>query len=403
MSQVSRQLRFKSAPAGRCSAPRRAVLLLAFVQLGVGCARFGFDRLDLDPDLGAPGSLTNGVGGRDGVGGGGSGAGGASGAGGGGDVGGGSSGEIRVDAGGPARADAGFGGAPDGNCSDGARNGDEDGVDCGGSRCVPCVCSLGAPVRLADPNYAGNNLWSPTLSSDGLRLYFGVTIPALSEQVAVATRTDTESSFGLGQPLAAPINLGKEGTPYLTLDGLSLYFYSERAGGAGSRDLYVATRQSGAGSFDDVTPLSSLNTSGLDYHPWLSPDELTIHFASGSAGSCDIFRATRASVGVAFDAPVAVTELNTSSDEGGITLSADGREAILASNRPGGPGARDLFRFTRAGTNDPFSNPEPIGELNTPSNEIDPAFSPDGSELYFASNRDGNDSALYRSVRRCAP
>jgi Tol biopolymer transport system component len=281
------------------------------------------------------------------------------------------------------------------------RNGGEDGVDCGGSRCAPCLCTFEAPERLADPNFAGNDLWSPTLSSDGLSLYFGLTVPGLAEQVAAATRADRASAFGLGQPLAAPVNLGKEGTPYLSRDGLSLYFYSQRTGGAGNRDLYVATRQTSADAFDDVTPLSSLNTSGLDYQPWLTPDELTIYFASGSAGSCDIFRATRPSVSATFDPPEAVTELNTSSDEGGITLSANGREAILASNRPGGSGARDLFRFTRARTDVPFSDPEPIGELNTADNELDPAFSPDDNELYFASNRGGSDSALYRAVRRC--
>lgn len=299
------------------------------------------------------------------------------------------------------RAEAGGEDAASGNCFDGARNGGETGVDCGGG-CVPCSCSLGAPERLDDPNYPGNDLWSPKLSSDGLRLYFGVTIPGSAEQIAVATRPDRSAPFGLGEPLPAPINQGKEGTPYLTLDGLSLYFYSERAGGAGSRDLYVATRQSSGDAFAEITPLSSVNTSELDYLPWLTADALTLYFASGPAGNADIHRSTRASPSDAFGPPEAVTELNTPSDEGGVTLSSDGLEIILASNRPGGAGARDLYRATRASPNEPFSVLEPLEGLNTPENEIDPAFSPDGAELYFASNRGGGESALYRSVRSCA-
>ena len=103
----------------------------------------------------------------------------------------------------------------------------------------------------------------------------------------------------------------------------------------------------------------------------------------------------------AFPAPEAVSELNTSSDEGGITLSADGLEAIFASNRPGSVGARDLYRATRARLGDPFSAPVPVDALNTPDNEIDPAFSSDEGWLYFVSNRDSGDSSLYRVTRSC--
>jgi TolB protein len=131
------------------------------------------------------------------------------------------------------------------------------------------------------------------------------------------------------------------------------------------------------------------------------PDELTIYFVSGSAGDGNIFRATRPTLDAEFAAPLPVTELNSASDEGGITVSADGREAIFASNRPGGPGARDLYRVTRALASDPFGTPELLAAIDTPDNEIDPAFSPDGTELYFASNRDGGDSAVYRAARTC--
>jgi Tol biopolymer transport system component len=151
-----------------------------------------------------------------------------------------------------------------------------------------------------------------------------------------------------------------------------------------------------------VTPLSSLNTSGFDYLPWLSPDELTIYFVSGPSGSGDILRATRASSSTDFDPPQPVSELNSPQDEDGITLSADGLEAILASNRPGGAGKRDLFRSTRASLSEPFANPQPVVELNSSDNEVNPGFSPDGTELYFASTNGGTKSQLYRAARNCS-
>ena len=100
--------------------------------------------------------------------------------------------------------------------------------------------------------------------------------------------------------------------------------------------------------------------------------------------------------------PEPLAELNTPSDEGGITVSSDGREAIFSSNRSGGLGGRDLYRATRARVTDPFEDTERLDVLDTSANELDPAFSPDGRELYFASNRQGEDSALYRASRSCA-
>ncbi|HWO11720.1 MAG TPA: hypothetical protein VNN80_19635, partial [Polyangiaceae bacterium] len=319
------------------------VRLVTLASCAAACARFGYERHRPERDAGAAGSgvLADAA--------------------------------SPVGGGPPGAAADGGAGAPPGpdpsaSCFDGARNGDEVGVDCGGADCAPCNCSLGVAEKLGDPNYPGNDLWSPRLASDGLSLYVAVTVPGVGEQIVVSTRPDAAAAFGLGDPLPAPVNTGKEGTPFLTSDGLSLYFYSERAGGAGARDLYVATRPSSADAFGDVTPLTSLNGAELDYLPWLSADGLTIYFASGPAGSGDIQRSTRASVSAAFLAPEAVSELNSSSDEGGITVSADGLEAIFASNRPGGVGARDLYRATRARVSDPFSAPAPVDALNTPDN-----------------------------------
>jgi Tol biopolymer transport system component len=255
---------------------------------------------------------------------------------------------------------------------------------------------------LGDPNYAGNDLWSPSISGDGLSLYFAVSVPGFPEQIALATRADRGAPFGTGQSLAPPVNEDISGTPRLSADGLSLYFFSERGGGAGSRDLYAATRRRSDEEFDSVQALSSLNGPDRDHLPWVSADERTIYFVSNRSGVADIFRSTRASVRDEFGPPEAVTELNSPEEDGGVSLTSDGLTVILSSSRPGGLGGRDLYLATRAIPGEPFSSPEPIAALNTTQNDFDPALSPDERELYFVSNRTGGDTWIYRSLRSCA-
>lgn len=81
-----------------------------------------------------------------------------------------------------------------------------------------------------------------------------------------------------------------------------------------------------------------------------------------------------------------VAELNTEADDIGPALSHDGRQLYLYSNRPGGQGGFDLYVSERAGAG--WSKPRNLGpRINSPAHEYDPAPSPDGLALYFASNR----------------
>ena len=228
-----------------------------------------------------------------------------------------------------------------------------------------------------------------------------VAVPGVNEQVMVTTRPDRGNTFDFANALPPPVNQSVEGTPHISLDGLSLYFFSERAGGgADARDLYVATRSDPNGTFNTASALSSVNSSSTDHLPWTSADELRLYFASRRSGTLDIWRSTRASRAQAFGAPAAVSELNSSADDNGGTLTQDERTIILSSNRPNGAGGYDLYQAVRAGTDEPFSTPEPLTALNTSSTEGDPSLSPDGQELFFISTRNSA-TEIWRSIRTC--
>ncbi len=294
---------------------------------------------------------------------------------------------------------------PEPRCDDGLRNGDEVAVDCGGVRCGPCLCSFASPRLLGKPNAPGLDLWAPSLSSDGLTLYVSLTAPGFGERVARSTRPSLDAPFGAASALPSPVNGFDEGTPALSQDGLALYFFSTRAGAPGaasSRDVYVATRASVANEFGGVAPVASVNSPDRDDRPWLSPDELDLYFTSQRASVADdLWRATRSSKSAAFGAAVAITELNSTGNDAGLVLTADGLVAYFSSDRVGGAGGVDIYRASRQDASSAFSAPEPVEVLNSVADDFDPALTSDGRELYFASTRGSDDYRLWRSSISC--
>ncbi|HEV3022923.1 MAG TPA: hypothetical protein VGX76_10660 [Pirellulales bacterium] len=129
--------------------------------------------------------------------------------------------------------------------------------------------------------------------------------------------------------------------------------------------------------------------------PRVPPDELTLPHWSNlgttlyftlrrAKGDWDLYRARR--VDGRREGAVPLVELNTPSDEVGVSVSADGDELYLASNRPGGVGGFDLYvsRKSKAG----WGLPQNLGKaINTAADELDPTLTPDGQRLFFTSDR----------------
>jgi WD40-like Beta Propeller Repeat len=72
--------------------------------------------------------------------------------------------------------------------------------------------------------------------------------------------------------------------------------YSERAGGAGANDIWASTRTTVTAPWSTPVAVTALNTSFGEIHPALDLDGLTIYFASnrpGGSGGNDLYMATR--------------------------------------------------------------------------------------------------------------
>jgi len=139
--------------------------------------------------------------------------------------------------------------------------------------------------------------------------------------------------------------------------------------------------------FGAPVPLTTLNLPGDDDRAArLTPDELTIYFASDRTGERRIYRATRATVDAPFGAPTMLDELTT---PGGIdfltaTPSADGLELFVEQRPSAGGGASDLRRLTRAAPAGPFGSGADLDSVNTSANETDPNLGGGDLELWLA-------------------
>jgi Tol biopolymer transport system component len=267
----------------------------------------------------------------------------------------------------------------------------------------PCSGAFGpfaAPEPLTGLDF-DENVFGPALSADGRTLYFSGYV-AGQQQIYSATRIERGVAFSGVLALSSINSPGADGSPFVTRDGQHLYFFSDRNGGAGSRDIWVSERGSLAQDFASPALVRALNSNSGELLPWLSPDELTVLFVSsrgGGRGGADLWRATRPSSGAEFGTPVDLFELSSDQNEGRVVLSSDGNAAFFTSDRAGG--GSDIWTASRQQNTGAFSGLRRLDQLNSADAEVDVMLSSDDTEIFFASAR-GGVSQLWRAVRTCS-
>lgn len=109
-----------------------------------------------------------------------------------------------------------------------------------------------------------------------------------------ATRTDASADFG-APVLVSELLEDNRSTidAFLSEDGLSLYFNLTPDTGETKGDLYIARRASVTETFGAPEALTELNSADDERDPWLSPDGRTLFFSSDRDGSLNIYEAVR--------------------------------------------------------------------------------------------------------------
>jgi hypothetical protein len=138
--------------------------------------------------------------------------------------------------------------------------------------------------------------------------------------------------------------------------------------------------------------IASLANPGIDYTPFLAPDGLELYFATDRTGNFEIYSARRPTLTGTFGAPQPVAFTNTAAEESQLTLSRDGLEAFLGTNRPG---QRDIYRATRTLATEPFGPFSIVTEIVSTADEYNAVISYDHLRVYFAADTRPGNIGLY--------
>ena len=203
------------------------------------------------------------------------------------------------------------------------------------------------------------------------------------------SRVNADFTFGLAKNLGPMVNSSYEDSvPSISSDGLSLYFESNRPNGLGAADIWVSTRAHASDAWGEPVNLGpTVNTSALDCQPDLSPDGLFLYFRSdrpGGSGGRDLWVTMRETEADPWGPPV---WLRSDLDDG-VAISSDGLSFYFGANRPGGIGNVDMWVSTRASVSDSWGEPVNLGStVNSASADAQPSISPQGLVLFFSSKR----------------
>jgi hypothetical protein len=241
--------------------------------------------------------------------------------------------------------------------------------------------------------------WFDSFDMRLVSLLFMVSIVLSGSVVAKADFT-----FGIPVNLGSPLNNAyADVMPSISSDGLEVYFWSNRPGGFGDWDLWMSTRASIEDEWKPATNLGAkVNSSGLEAIPCVSADGLELFFSLGSSATADLMVAQRTAKMEPWGTPVNLGPVvNSSVREDTPRLTSDGLELYFISNRSGGRGLADIWVATRPTITDDWAPPVNLSTVNSSAYDQWVNISGDGLTLLFQSTRSGGEyGGLYMSRRK---
>ncbi|MHC4648236.1 MAG: LamG-like jellyroll fold domain-containing protein, partial [Planctomycetota bacterium] len=188
-----------------------------------------------------------------------------------------------------------------------------------------------AVSEISELNYSGGHVVAPWVSSDNLRMYYYRTEPPSVWRLKLSQRGSDSGPWPAGANISELNALGNVFDPTLTEDELTIVFallISDQG------DLYIADRPDTNSPFSNIRSLAEINTTSTETKPYITPDGLALYFHSGRNGLGQIFKATRSSREDAFGNLEHLSAFDTALGSSSPAISSDGSEFYLTVKDP---------------------------------------------------------------------
>jgi OmpA-OmpF porin, OOP family len=191
-----------------------------------------------------------------------------------------------------------------------------------------------SPVSISKNINSKFNEGTCTISADGRKLIF----TSCTGRRGYGS-CDLFESTKVGNDWAEPVNLGPnvnsfdwESQPSLSADGRTLYFVSDRRGGFGRRDIWFSTLDD-KGLWTKAQNLGApVNTQYEEYSPFIHVNGKTLYFASNGLvgfGGFDIYQAEKFETGWSLPENVG-SPINDHEDQFSLFITADGKKGYYS-------------------------------------------------------------------------
>lgn len=212
--------------------------------------------------------------------------------------------------------------------------------------------NIGSPINTADHNATVN------LAADGRSILMYNGISKKEGKILISTKNEDGT---WSDPVSLGDNINSdyhEESATLSFDEKTIYFTSDRPGGSGMHDIYVAHYDEATKSWGEPENLSDINTKFDERGVYFHPDGKTLYFSSSghnTMGGLDIFKAELQEDGT-WSEPVNIGyPINTPDDDIYFVVAGNQRTAYYSSYQQGGYGEKDIYKLTFLG---PPKDPE---------------------------------------------
>lgn len=202
------------------------------------------------------------------------------------------------------------------------------------------------PIQSLNTPY---NEGAHTISGDGNIILFtkcNAGGPHKSCDIYISSKNGKK--YSAPQPVHMINTSSWEAQPSISADGNTIYFSSSRDGGHGLRDIYYIERINK--KWSEVKNLGKvINTSGDEETPFIHPDGRTLYFTSSGhpgMGGKDLF-VTKKQLDGSWSTPLNLgSNINTSADEGGLSIDTKGKYAYFSKTEIENNQAKtNIYRF----------------------------------------------------------